>query len=62
MRRLKPVYPNPRTKSSVRVAFCDSKKIPKKFQVRDLDVFPGFVCTKDARVSVGSEAYYMHCI
>jgi hypothetical protein len=31
-------------------------------RVRDLDVFPGFVCTKDTRVSIGNNAYRKHCI
>jgi hypothetical protein len=48
------------------------EKIPKKSRsrsvapafkrVRDLDVFPGFLCTKDARVSLGCKAYHAGCI
>jgi hypothetical protein len=70
------VNPKVRSRFPRRLACRDSKKIPEKIpkkfrsrsvalafkRVRDLDVFPGFLCTKDARVSLGCKAYHAGCI
>jgi hypothetical protein len=66
------VNPNPKSESEVRPPSRSREKIPKKSKIarlsrhshrgRDLDVFPGFVSTKDTRVSIGNKAYREHFI